>query len=408
MSNPRILFIMRDFVQAGAQRFQYEVIRALDKNRYDVDVLVPVALDNSGGMFPSEYYFPLVKKEVGRIYMMGDLSPVIATLVGALNRWKSHFKRTSLVQHLFDFILVRLNRELNMNLSSFLKRYDAVNLPEYDFCLIKHTGIETDRILTHVMTAKVQTYPDSQFKDYNPNARYTFLVDWDADYERNELSYFRNGYRIVRIPLVLRCSEYSPLPTAQFDGAIHIGIFTRLSPLKPLEPFIYALHLLRGRGHNVVLHIFGAVGKNGVSQLEYQRLKRNAHILQLKDNVVFEGHQEDMTRAAREKGLHVIWFQGFNGQLGGYAALEMMLTTVPHVFYDMEPYDLTREQELWPQPCFFDLERFVMFNERLIQDDAMRYNLGHAQRRFVLDHRDAEQYMPLLHAEFDRLAAKPR
>ncbi|MCF8256654.1 MAG: hypothetical protein K9J06_03825 [Flavobacteriales bacterium] len=405
MSKVRLLFLMRDFVQAGAQRFQFEVIRAIDKERYDVDVLVPQRLDNGEGMFPKEYYFPLVKTHAKRIILMSEVGSHIFKPLSILRGWKGHFKETSPIQHLFDYVITRLENRHNWHLAAFLDQYDVINLTEYDFCFVKNCITDTDKVFTYIMTAKVQTHPLSQFKDYDPTTNYNFVVDWDKDYEQNELSYFTKGYRMIRFPLVLNCAEYDSLPEVHIDGTFHIGLFTRISPLKPLEPFIYALHLLRGRGIDAKLHLFGAVANHGSSLLEMQRIQRNMRMLQLTDHVIFEGHQESMGKAAQEADIQLVWCQGFNGLLGGYAALELMLQSLPHVFYDIEPYDLHRDQEAWPMPCFFQLERFASYTAKMLNDTEQRRKLAAEQRQYIIDRRDVTRHMPTLYAEFDRIAA---
>lgn len=404
---PRLLFLMRDFVQAGAQRFQYELIRAIDKDRYHVDVLVPIPLDRAEGMFPKEYYYPLVEQSVSRIHSMAEVGGVWHQIRHLIGRAKSRLSKRNPLQHLLDFLAVRFDARHQQRLRAFLDTYDVVNVTEYDFCFVKQAISDPDRVVTCVMTARSQTHPRSQFEDYDPYKVYTFVAGWDEVVQKNELSYFLNGYRLINVPLILDVSGFRPLDRAKKDDVLRIGLFTRISPLKPVEPFLFALHLMVSKGLNVHLHHFGAVAQHGISAIMKDMLIKTIHILGLENHITFEGHAEDIAETCADKGIGLVWQQGFIRHLGGYAGIELMLAGVPHAFFDFETLDRSWPQGELPEPYFHEVNAFADFSERVLTDEDFAAELGDKQREHIQKDRDVYRHLPTLYAEFDRLAAKP-
>ena len=58
----RILFVVSEFYQAGTQRFTFELDRALDKSKFEVEILCVLPLNNSDRFI--DYYFEK-HKELG-------------------------------------------------------------------------------------------------------------------------------------------------------------------------------------------------------------------------------------------------------------------------------------------------------------------------------------------------------
>jgi glycosyltransferase involved in cell wall biosynthesis len=400
---------MRDFVQAGAQRFQYELIRAIDKERYHVDVLVPIPLDRAEGMFPREFYYPLMQQSVNQIHTMGDVGGTWHRCLHLIGRAKTYISKRNPFQHLLDFMAVRVAAKHQKRLSCFLNGYDAVGVTEYDFCFVKDAISDLDKVMSYVMTARSQTLPRSQFEDYDRERVYTFVAGWDEVVQKNELSYFTKGHRLINVPLILDVSDYQHIEFhPSNEGVLRLGLFTRISPLKPVEPFLFALHLMVSKGLNVHLHHFGAVADRGISAIMKDMLLKTIHILGLEDRITFEGHAENIVEACADKGIGLVWQQGFMRHVGGYAGIELMLAGVPHAFFDFETLDRSWPQGELPEPYFHDVVAFADFSERVLTNSTFATQLGQMQREHIMADRDVYRHLPTLYAEFDRLAAKPR
>ena len=60
MSRKKILWVVYDFVQAGGQRYVYEICKALNKEKYEVDVLHVSPLGSESAWNKEFYYQPTI------------------------------------------------------------------------------------------------------------------------------------------------------------------------------------------------------------------------------------------------------------------------------------------------------------------------------------------------------------
>ena len=392
---------MRDFVQAGAQRYQFELIKALDKDKYEIDVLALFSLgSNEESGFTKEYYFPLIKKLVNNIIFLPKMQKKERQILrGTQNRFTQVFRKAKAINSLFSFIEKPIKANANKKLSTLLASYDFINCTEYDYILIRDAQFDVTKLLVHVMTGKMQTFPHCQFKDFDYNKTYNFVALWRPESDAFEFSNFKNKPNPLRLKLLFDTAPFKLIAYPQFSKKYKIGLFTRIDyRLKPLDPFFYALHLLRNRGLDVTLHIFGAGDSSG--------FHRTIKTLSLENAVVFEGHQEDLRLCLENAQLNAAWFQALNNEPAGYAAYEVMAYSVPNIFWDFQPLSKHKPQGIAPYPIFWDIEKMVNYTEMLLKSEAdAAKNLGIAQRHHLIENVDVKKYMPILEAFFDGEAA---
>ena len=112
MKKKRLLFLMRDFEQAGAQRFQYELIRAIDAQKYVVDVLAIQNLeDDVDGFKVDNHYYPLIKKHSENVYFLSDVGGVYFSAIERLKNLKKKLNKTYAFQHILDFWVNKLQEK---------------------------------------------------------------------------------------------------------------------------------------------------------------------------------------------------------------------------------------------------------------------------------------------------------
>ena len=282
-----------------------------------------------------------------------------------------------------------------------MTNYDVINVTEYDYCFIKDCISDINKVLTLQMTASVQTHPRSQFDDYDKNGKHHILTAWTPEFAKNELSYFKHKQHLINVPYTLKTSDYQRVPLPTQSHVIKIGIFTRISPLKPIGPFIYALHLMRCSGINVNLHIYGSFVGSGTSKIFKDDLDRTIRFLGLTNHVVFEGHQRSLKECLEKSELDLAWFQGMARQLGGYSALELMLMGLPHMFWDFDPMGPDENQGEHPIPYFWNLQKFVTYTSNLLMNRESLHQLATDQRKFIEIDRDTKSHMSKLEGYFD-------
>lgn len=387
---------MRDFVQAGAQRYQFELIKALDKEKYTIDVLALLPLgSNEESGFVKEYYLPIIKELSSNIVFLPQiLKKERQILRGTNNRFTQVFRKNKVVNSLFSIIEKPIEARINKKLTAILAHYDFINCTEYDFIFIKYAQFDVNKLLIHVMTGKMQTFPQCQFKDFNYNQTYNFAALWRVESDDFEFSNFQKQQNILRLRLFLDTSSFALIPYPHTSQKFKIGLFTRIDyRLKPLDPFFYALHLLRNRGLDVTLHIFGAGDSSG--------FQRTINTLSLQEAVVFEGHQEDLRLCLETAQLHTAWFQAMNYEPAGYAAYEIMARGVPNIFWDFQPLSKHYPQGAAPYPMFWEIEKMVNYTQNVLNNVESAKNLGITQRNHLIEHVDVKQFLPVLDQFFD-------
>jgi glycosyltransferase involved in cell wall biosynthesis len=383
-SKKKVLFVVGNYVQAGAQRYQYEVIKALNKEKYEIDIYTPYplgTLKHKG--FEKEYYYPLLKNIVREIIFPANLSS-LKKIFQFISRilYRIHIK--------YGLNFIRL-----ISIPSFFDTYDIINITDYNYKEIKAEVKVSKELFIHVMTAKMQTFPNSPYSGFDFNSTYNFVVDWAANTAAFEFSEFKNGYNITRLPLVLDTSLITPIAYQPDNKPYKIGIFTRVDYKKPLDPFFMALHLLIHRGINVHLHLFGA-GDPSV----FNRLIK---MFSLENVFFFEGHQEDLGECLQKYNLNLAWFQANNYTPGGYAAYETMLKTLPNVFWDFQPLEKERTQGTTPYPFFWEVEKLVDYTAFLLEHAHIAQELGELQRKYVIEHHEVKTFIHRLEYAFDNL-----
>lgn len=374
---------MWHFIQAGAERYQYEMIKALDKQKYEIDIyaLYPLGSYKKNGL-EEEYYYPLIKKIVNNIFF---------------NTYdKNLLKRT---QNIFSSIFIRKETEKYINkyqLKKFLNSYDIINIRVEDYYWIEKKVNSFKETYIHIMATKMQTFPKSPFQYFNFHEKYNLIADLPTESAEFEFSEFKNGYNFLNFPKIIDTSLISPIEYKPDNQPFKIGIFTRIDYQgKPLTPFFFALHLLIHRGIKVQVHLFGSGDPSG-----YNRLIKT---FSLEESFFFEGHQEDLSICLEKYKLNLAWFQANNYQPGGYAAYELMCRALPNVFWDFQPLNKKRAQGVSPFPCFWEVEKLADYTQMLLENPLTAKKLGESQREHVIKHQDTKNHIHILENAFDNI-----
>jgi glycosyltransferase involved in cell wall biosynthesis len=387
---------MRDFVQAGAQRYQYEIIKALDKDKYEIDILALKPLNSAlESGFLNEYYLPLLKELVHDIIFLSEVQKFEnKALRWTNNRFINPFKKVNAIEKIVSIAENPLKNRALSKLNTIAQNYDYINCTDYDYVYLKDLDIDLKKLLILVVTTKMQTFPHCQFKDFDYNKRYNFVAVWEPATDAIEFSNFKNGYNIVRFSLIIDTSIFKLVPYPKPSNTFKIGIFTRIDyRLKPLEPFFYALHILKSRGINVQLHLYGAGDPSG--------FKRTINTLSLQDAVIFEGHQEDLGAYLNSAELNMAWFQANNYEPAGYAAFEVMGRGVPNLFWDFQPLSKHKPQGAAPYPMFWDVEKMANYTQHLLYNPDEAENLGITQRDCLIETQHAANMIGVLENHYD-------
>lgn len=338
---PRFLLIVSDFYHGGAQRQTYELDRVLNERGIKSEILCVTSL-NQSKHFPDHFY--ALHKELG--------TPI--TFLQELREEKSVEKR-SLAEKIKGRLSGNASEDRSTSrLNNFLKSFRRVHfMGEYT-----HRSFEKDidhslwkEEIIFIMNARFQ---GEKYRALEPNRKYVFV---SAFVDKEEIKYEFEKFPDYRHVTLLHSVWISPKHRQwKFDDTRKkkIGIFTRLSRAKPLDPFFYAFHLLLDKLPDVELHIYGT---GTAKEVEYDRYPSN---LGIEDKVFFRGHQEDIKATINIDQLDLIWFQGYGNKPAGYAAVDAALTGTPQLFWEFSSAKhVGLNDTSQTHPHFKNLNRFV-------------------------------------------------
>jgi glycosyltransferase involved in cell wall biosynthesis len=380
----KILWVVFDFNQAGGQRYVYEICKALNKEKYDIDVLkiTPMGSDKS---WDKEFYYRATLDLGCNIFFLED---VLKSEAKNLNRINKLLKKIS-VNNFEDIV----NKQ-NILIKTLLSNYDHINfsgLNAYKNLCISRC-ITPQNAIIHILTAKFQ---DSKniYEGFDKTFNYNFVSSFSDDILRYELKGFIN-YRHTYYPLCLATIPFNVSWIEKKDKKFVIAVFSRLSSMKPLDPYFYALKLLLEKGLDIKLQIYGAGNPEGLG------LIRQLNYLHISDKVEFRGHVESIPGVLTNAGIDLVWFQSNNHLPAGYAALEIALSGIPQIFWNFS--DIGLEKPVGKVfPCFTSLTDFVHTSENLLKSTDLRNNLGLKQKEYVIKNNSSNTHIHILEKLFD-------
>lgn len=378
----KILWVVYDFNQAGGQRYVYEVCKALNKQKYQVDVLkvAPMGIDKN---WDKEFYYQPTLDLGCNIILLDDL----IALTNSSNKVERIFKRT--------FLKPKLPKQNGTTIiKAFLSEYTSVNFSGINvyktLCISR--GLEPQNGIIHILTAKFQDKINI-YEGLNKPYPYRFVSSFTDDILKYELADFKN-YQHVYYPLCFETIPFDVPKVEKVNNRFTIAVFTRLSNMKPLDPYFYALKLLLEKGIDVELHVYGAGDPEDAGFL------RQLQYLYIADRVIFQGHLESIPEGIKTAGIDLIWFQCNNQLPAGYAALEVAMSALPQIFWDFSNLGLNNKVgEIFPS--FTSLSAFVEYSEALLNSVKLRGDLGLLQREYVIQNYSNDTHIHILEELFD-------
>lgn len=371
----------------------YEICKALDKQKYQVDVLKVSPLNDDKNWADEFYYQPT--QEIGcRIILLSHIvnTPLIP-------------QKDKLIKRVSDFSKKKLNLSLptakqdnvkgqsKKKLSDFFDQYDCINFSGiavyHKVC--HHFHLHPENAFIHVLTFSFQH--QNIYHTYNKNEHYDFISPVTPAAIKEDLREF-NDYNYTFFPL---CFETSPYQVVREKGTekLTIAIFTRLAPMKPLDPFFYAFKILTEQGLNVELKIYGAGDPGALG------LTRQLKYLYIADKVKFMGHSASIPATLRNDAPDLIWFQSANKEPGGYAALEIAMSGLPQIFWDFQDMGTGNTHE-GVFPSFTEITSFVNYSKELLSSAALQEDLGNKQKEYVLRNYSIQKHIHILEELFDK------
>ncbi len=360
----RLVFYQDSLGQAGSERALYELVRALDPSLYSVRVLT--------GTHEPEQHFERLLHAGGTCVERFDPWPRVPHWMPL--RFRGRWEVTAR-NRLGDSLRGRLGTADGL-VVFLIENYRAIRewiggVPTALFHM-SHSAQYARFPFTTVLpgeATKLVLMDPSQSHDLAP-------TPW-ATVDRELL------------PLLLRTEEHPETYSPPAGSPLRIGYFSRLSPEKPLEPFLFALHVLRGHV-DARLHVYG-----GGDSAAYGQMLR---YLGLEQAVSFEGHRKDLSSVLAD-GLALGWMPSL-GDFVGYASLELAAAGLPLLFWNLGGYPVQ------PGSVFEssrDVAGLAARTLDLCSDPGALVSRGRRLRDHVIQNHDALRQRDRLNALFARL-----
>lgn len=357
----RVLFFVTEFWQAGTQRFTFEVDQALDKTRFETTILsfrslntIPERLD---------YYYQKHLDLDTQIYFLDE------------------FSRTKK----FGMFRNYSNRDA---LNAFLDTFDVISfMGEYSYHKISNglSDRNLSRSVIHIMNSKHQN--PALYNLYDTSQSYHFCSGFLADEIADELSVF-DDYKHTYFPLFIHVSNSSPFWSFPASETKKIGVFTRITKTKPLDPFLFAFHLLQNRVPNLELHLFGQ------PDAEIERVNQAIHFLGINDKVSLRGHVSNMKQMALDEELSLVWFHSYYGVPGGFAGFDITSLGIPQLFWN---FTHSKKDKIDPCfPVFSDLTDFVDRSKELLINKEKATAFSDMQFNRLIETRNSKDHISKL------------
>lgn len=370
----RLLFVIGQLIQGGTERYLFEVCSALDRRKFDIDILTRT--DAS----PDQYYAPLLAQQGVTIHRLLSTRGLLSLQKYLPILFDNPFGRKA---QLWLFAL-----RVRLTLGHFFSRYDLVNVMQIENYALLHRAFSRNaHLLTFLMSHRVQYTYDPYADCLRHRTHHFVTVD---HWQRHEIAASACVHaETTNIPLVLDFSNRRMIEVPDPEGQqTRIGIFSRLSSERPLEFFFHAIQRLCSDS-DVTLYIYGGGDPQALLPLL-------AH-LGVRERVIFMGHQPDLEETIRRDKLSVVWMISI-GAFIGYGSIETAGTGMPVVFWSLR--DVSYEEVLTEtggaMHAFTDVDDFVAFNRRILHDRELLRQVGRRLREHVLAQNDIRNHIARL------------
>jgi glycosyltransferase involved in cell wall biosynthesis len=356
----KVLFIVSEFWQAGGERQAYEFNSSFNKNKFQIDLfcLLPLNIDKN----KEDFYYSKHLELDSNIHFWDSfkVKNVKFSRLKSVNR-----------------ITKEKNEATESNLKDFFKSYDFfLFFGEYTYGSFYNSFSKEYKSWCIVLIHNSRFQVPNNYTRFDKSDCIHFLSGFLEDEIKHELAEF-DRYEHTCVPLSINCEFDFPKRKKKESNNIKkkIGLFTRLTIHKPLDVFYFALHLLRERGNDVELLVFG----NGKPE-DYE-FNKCINYLGLSESIFFMGHQKEILKSAVENELDLVWFHSYYGVPGGYASFDICMTQIPQVFWDFTPGKIN---PYYPEfRSFNSLDGFVDYTQKLLSSEDVIEEIGRKQMEAI-------------------------
>ncbi|MCL1675699.1 glycosyltransferase [Elizabethkingia meningoseptica] len=370
----KILFVTYGLQKAGSEKYLYELVTNMSKEKFDIEVLASNNV-RSDKVFPHYYYNQLKKQQVKVHTLFHTYKKVEFDKNKITGRIFLKLEKILRLKGIYHHLFYK-RRILNL-----LKKFDAVILIDaLYFFLIKDFITDDYYFETHLMCHQAQFDPNFEiYSNYNKNHNYNFVyIDKKQilELESQGIKCKNSYYFPLSIKLEELNNEYK---VSNNPDEVNIGIYTRINRIKPIDKLIDAFGHFNSLYPDSRLKIFGKVQEPDY----YAELCDKIQSMKLENKVFFLGHVNNMIESAKDENITLVWVVSIF-QFIGYAGLELCLNNVPVVLNNI---DAGSDKELDNAdiipPYFYDEVKLANYTYDIIKKDKIGELLNIEKRKYI-------------------------
>jgi len=380
----KVLLVTGSLGQGGSERFTYEFCKAIDRDRFDVHLLL------STRRGAPNYYEDRIR-ELGitihkrlPTYFCGARA-----VTGEAYRWP-------LVHKPMEWALRSLAAR---RLRKLLEEFDVIYVIEIEFYLLIQALLpNNDRVVTHLMSNAFQ-YPFNPYRDCRPGRKYRFVY-FDPT-QKDDYQPHVSDVEAIHFPLALDLRATRDLSAhARIEEPYRIGVFMRLSPQRPIVGIFQAFAKLVEHV-DATLVVYGS-GTTAHFDAEIDRLG-------IRSKIEFAGHTQSIERALIEDGLSFIWMTCHDATLG-YASIELASFAFPMLFWNLgrKSFDEVQRRTGGAFHAHSEPAELAAETLDLLREPETLRTLGRQLREYVIETYEIRKHVRGLEERLEAIAREAR
>ncbi|MHA2283476.1 MAG: hypothetical protein ACXAC5_21760 [Promethearchaeota archaeon] len=365
----RLIFVIFQFDQGGSERYLYELCKALNKDKFEIEILTKKNIKHT------DYYYFKLKRQGISIHNKLSRRRYLGKKLILL------FPKTSVFQKVFNLLDKIL---LRIELNNFFEQYDLICFIQIEnYYLLQQFFNNNSNIIIHLMSHQIQ-YEEQLYTECLPNRNYRFVLA-DRNQKRDLLGSEAESAEIHHFPLVLDMKNRNFIYRLAHAFPIKIAVFTRLSPQKPIDFFLYAFNDLL-ESVDATLHIYGRGNPNTYTS--------TLNMLNIQNKVFFEGHRVNLEKSITQDRIGIGWMLSIDSYIG-YASIELASFGLPLIFRNLyeSRYEDIKSQTNGIVHSFHNISDFVDFNKETINHPDRLLTLGKKLREYVYSENDVVKHI---------------
>lgn len=378
----RVLVVIAHLAQGGSERFVYEFCKAIDRSRFDVEILTkrrPRPIDVYERMI-EELGIPIHRK--------------LPTLLHHTRRAAGPLYRVAPVR-----ALVNLPHKLHARrtIGRLFEEFDVIYVVQIEnYYLVQALLPDNEKLITHLMSSAFQ-YRVNPYNDCLPGRNYRFIL-----YDPTQVADYRGAAcsdaSTTMFPHALGLTERGDLShLARIAPPYRIGVFQRLHRERQFSGLFRAFRRVAAEvDAQLVLY-----GRGNPAQFDAELDQ-----LGIRDRVVFAGHAPTIDSALTGGDLSFV-FSTCNNAVLGYGTIEVASHGFPTLFWNVgkESHETVLAKTGGAMHAHVDPDALAAETLDWLKRPEEFRALGHRLRDYIFKTYDIRQHIGTLEAKIEEVAA---